>query len=264
MTYGRGPSVRKIGDGLIEAAFYCEGVSTGERAERIAAGVFALGSVALSEVWATPPWHRIEALSYLANEPLLSRVAAGRKVDLAIADHVCDNFKHLADSVLGFLNHSDFENTNTLGATTEAALTGLLWWGISHGFYPVGTYVRPSTRQQDDSDPGVIHNGFDATICMTHGKKTKLQFKSAASEIEYGDDIRVISPDMLKSHDGLSRITSERILRCISNGDTTELAHISDQLRLIIKGEPAPTNETATGFNPSMYRHSVAEELSHD
>lgn len=179
----------RLGNQLLEVAFFEQGSSTEERVDGIDSIISEIALRGLHTyhdlldatvaVDAIP----IEAL-LLAYDPR------------AYAEEAWDNAQSLSAKVLSM--NGALSSKEGVGASTEVAVHNVLWYGIA--FEEFGRYVRLTTNAEDRSGEFGKRDGFDI-IFRTDKRRWRIQVKHSGDlEIiknKYGDDIIVVTPEML-------------------------------------------------------------------
>ncbi len=152
------------------------------------------------------------------------------------ADIAWNNAQEVSRQVVAL--NGEFSYAEKLGASTEAAVHNLIWYGIAtHG---PGRYVRPVTYREDSSGSAGRRDGCDL-LYRTEKRRWKIQTKSHGRPEEiinkYVNNVIVISPQILT----MDRYASANdIHEAITNLDTAQLDYMWHNFLQQLRTQKAP------------------------
>lgn len=247
----------RLYDGLLQAAFPPEGISSFERLEEHEEIRQEIGSLLLDNWedadYVTP--RGLRAAVNFACAPSTEHVIRSQTHTRDIAEEVAANLTDLSQHIVstpGFSQGQVWERPNSrkiVGTLSETAILSSLWWGVAHGYYDESNYVLPVTAKQDAS---VIENGYHTGIDLImrksgERKRQLIQVKNSLASYErhspyrvYRPDIAIMTPQLLLRD---SSATVHTLLEVVAEDDTSLLMRANESAHVIL--EEAKSNASA-------------------
>lgn len=196
----------RLSDGLLEAAFAPEGISSYVRLETHEEVLQEIGWTLLHN-WEDADFITPQGLRLAVNfacAPSTEHVIRSQTHSHSIAEKVDANLTELSKHILSTPslteeNVWERRNSNNIrGAISELAILGTLWRGIVQGHYDDSSYVLPTTAVQDASTIEVgYYTGADLIMRKSGVKKRQLiQVKNNITSYERYEPYRVYRPDI--------------------------------------------------------------------
>jgi hypothetical protein len=117
------------------------------------------------------------------------------------------------------------------GGMSELAILSTLWWGVTNGQFHPDTFIFPTTKSQDASQPSQVwRTGYDLLL-GTEGELMPLQVKSSRYDVPYHPDIFKIRPLQLINYG--ARTAARHLLEAFVDNDVKSLTHANAAARRI-------------------------------
>ncbi|MGH7238119.1 MAG: hypothetical protein ACREGF_06300 [Candidatus Saccharimonadales bacterium] len=180
------------GDSLLHIGFFETGTTASSRFDRIEEIASKISAVDIQKIGNVATTQAIRDLTISTTSDAIEALTLGYD-PRHYAGNVWEKCQELSDSIASL--NGQIANPRALGASSEAAIHGLLWWGIANqGF---GRWARLTVAQEDSSGPNGPCDGFD-TVFRTDSRRHRLQTKSGVIGKhlinKYAASVIVLSP----------------------------------------------------------------------